>query len=145
MKTYIAAIALIPMCAAALSVGCEGRERAESGEATVDTVALAPKNNSGITGSVIVNESADSTTITVILKGGVPGNTHPTHIHHGTCAEPGAVLQPLTSVTIGADSTGTSTTTVATKTLEDAEDSGPLLVQTHQPGGVPAACGAIKP
>lgn len=146
---------VIWLVAAALALGCAGQEGGDAdaaqdqaamgaaAEAAPDTMALAPKNDSGLMGSVVVAEAGDSTTVTVTLRGGTPGNSYPAHIHRGMCAEPGAVVQPLTSIAVGADSTGSSMTQVPTAVLEEAEASGPLLVQVHQPGGTPAACASM--
>jgi hypothetical protein len=104
---------------------------------------LMAKNNSGLTGSFTTQANGDSTTISVTLHGGTPGTSYPTHVHSGTCADPGAVVQPLSSVMVGPDSTGTASTTVATSVLTQGAQSGGLLVQSHLPDGTPAACGEM--
>jgi hypothetical protein len=107
-------------------------------------VMLAAKNNSGLTGSFTTQATGDSTTITVTLHNGTPGTSYPTHVHSGTCANPGAVVQPLSSVMVGPDSTGTASTTMATSVLTQGRGpNGSLLVQSHLPDGTPAACGEI--
>jgi hypothetical protein len=105
-----------------------------------ETATMAAKNNSGITGTASLAASGDSTTVTVTLQGGKAGTTYPTHIHAGDCAAPGAVVAPLTSVTVGADGSGTSTTMVPSAKLEG---EAAVLVQSHQPDGTPAACGDV--
>jgi hypothetical protein len=107
-------------------------------------VALAAKNNSGITGSAVLTRSGDSTSVALTLNGATSGTAYPSHIHFGTCDQPGGVVAPLTSVTAGANGSGSSTTMVATAALDAARQAhGALLVQSHQPNGTPAACGAI--
>jgi hypothetical protein len=103
-------------------------------------VTLAAKNKSGITGSATVETKGDSTVVTLTLQGGRAGRTYPAHIHMGECAKPGAVVVPLTSVKVGKDKSGTSTTTVPTAKLQG---QSALLIQAHQPTGTPAACGDV--
>lgn len=105
------------------------------------TITLSPKGNSGISGTAEFSAAgSDSVQVKVSLKGIEQGKEYPTHIHHGSCAAEGPVAQPLTSVTGMADSTGTSTTTVAHSLF--MPDST-YFVQSHLPDGTPAACGDI--
>jgi hypothetical protein len=108
--------------------------------AAPETATMAAKNNSGITGTASLAAGGDSTTVTVTLQGGKAGTAYPTHIHMGDCTNPGGVVVPLTSVTVGADGSGTSTTMVPNAKLEG---QAALLVQSHQPDGTPAACGDV--
>ena len=107
------------------------------------TVNLTEENRSHITGTLVLTPAGDSTTVTLTLKGGARNHTYPSHVHSGTCAAPGAVVAPLTSVTVGADRSGTSTTKVATSVLTAALQNGSLLAQSHLSNGKPAACGEI--
>jgi hypothetical protein len=108
------------------------------------TATLASKNDSRITGTVVLTRSGDSTAIALTLNGGRSGTTYPSHIHFGHCDQPGGVVAPLTSVKVGADGSGTSTTMVATATLDSARaQHGSLLEQSHLPNGRPVACGDI--
>ena len=139
---------LIPVLGA---VACGGGKPASQAAANAPPavtaapqVAMATRNNSGITGSATLAASGDSTTITVALHGVTPGQTYASHVHAGGCDTPGAMLIPLTSVVAGADSAGTSTTTIATARLDSARTQyGALLVQSHLPSGTPAACGDL--
>lgn len=118
---------------------------ASTATAQADTVTMTAKNNSGITGTAVATHTADSTTITVTLSGLKSGSSYPTHVHQGTCEKPGPVVTPLTSVSAGADGSGTSTTTIALGPLDTVTKAGnQLLVQSHQPDGTPAACGALN-
>ena len=139
---------LVPMLAA---VACGGEKPARQTAASAPPAAtaapritMATRNSSGITGSAMLAASGDSTTITVALHGVAPGQTYASHVHAGGCDKPGAMLIPLTSVVAGADSAGTSTTTIATARLDSARTQhGALLVQSHLPSGTPAACGDL--
>jgi hypothetical protein len=135
-------------------LACSGKEKPAATPAAQAAPAPAPKapttvnlteeNRSHITGTVVLKSVGDSTTITLTLHGGARDHTYPSHVHFGTCAKPGAVVAPLTSVKVGADRSGTSTTTVATSVLTAAlQQHGSLLAQSHLSNGKPAACGEI--
>ena len=159
MRTRIRSAALVWFLPVVGLLACRGKqqneENAMGSTSTPGTeqhqMAMAPgavmlmaKNNSGITGSFTTQSVGDSTSFTVTLHGGAPGTSYPTHVHDGNCAAPGAMIQPLASVTVGPDSTGTSTSTVATSVLTAARKAnGALLVQSHLPDGTPAACGEV--
>lgn len=145
--TRITTSALTALCVATLACAGETGERTtmQGGEATGPrTVALTAVGSSGITGDVTLEASGDSTTITLALSGGTAGADHPAHVHQQTCDHFGPVVVPLTSVAAGEDGTGSSTTTVATTTLDQARQSaGAILVMAHLPDGTPAACAGI--
>jgi hypothetical protein len=157
MQSRIGSAPWVCLLAAVGLIACAGGEQ-QGGEMTMgameaDTAALAPKNESGITGSVVLTEHGDSVTVAVMIDGGTPGTSYPSHIHAGSCDQPGGVAAPLAGVTVGPDSSGMATTTVAASVIEaeeaggaeDAEeDDGAWLVQVHLPGGTPAACGEIS-
>jgi hypothetical protein len=140
-------ILLLPVAALACAkpAAKEADSTAASGQmqmppAASQTATLAAKNNSGINGTASLAANGDSTTVTVTLNGGKAGTAYPTHVHMGDCAQPGDVVVPLTSVTVGADGSGTSTTVVPSAKLEG---QAALLVQSHLPDGTPAACGDV--
>lgn len=108
------------------------------------TVTLTARNNSKMTGTVVLTRQGDSTSVALTLNGGRSGTTYASHIHSGTCDKPGGVVVPLTGVKVGADKSGTSTTVIATAVLDSARaKDGALLAQSHLPNGKPAACGEI--
>ncbi len=140
-------ILLLPVAALACTkpAAKEAASAAASGQAEMtpaasQTATLAAKNNSGITGTASLTANGDSTTVSVTLNGGKADTEYPTHIHMGDCANPGDVVAPLTSVKVGADGSGTSTTVVPSAKLEG---QAALLVQSHLPDGTPAACGDL--
>jgi len=106
------------------------------------TVALSPLNNSGISGEANVSEQAGQTQVMVRLTGSQPNAVHKGHIHSGTCENLGGVVAPLQDVTIGADGSGTSTSTVSQPMMNLA--NGQHVVNYHLPDGKPAACGVIQ-
>jgi hypothetical protein len=109
------------------------------------TATVQAKNNSGITGTVTLTKSGDSTQVAVALSGGRAGQKYPSHIHGGTCAKPGAVVAPLADVAVGKDKSGTSTTMVLTSVLDSARTKfGSLVEQSHMARGMrPVACAEI--
>jgi hypothetical protein len=151
-KMHILALTLVP----ALAVACGGREgqpAAQAGQKAAAeqaapkpapgmmSITMASKGQSGITGTAMLTAAgSDSVQVNVSLKGVEQGKSYPTHVHHGTCAQEGAVAQPLTSVMGQADSTGTSTTTIANSVF--VPDSS-YFIQSHLPDGTPAACGDV--
>lgn len=144
VRIAVSRVVALPAALATLSGVALAQEAPKAqAAAAADTVALSARNESGITGAVVLTAKGDSTVVVVKLKGGTPGTSYSTHIHKGTCAEPGGVVAPLAGVAVGEDGTGASTTTVASKALADAKAAGPLLVQSHLPGGRPATCGAL--
>lgn len=109
------------------------------------TVTLAAMHASRITGTVTLTSKGDSTEVAETLTGGRSGTKYPAHIHAGTCAKPGAVVQPLESVAVGKDKSGSATTMVLTATIDAARTKyGSLLIQSHNPRGMqPVACAEL--
>ncbi len=106
------------------------------------TAQMAEAGGSGAGGEVTVTDRGAETEVMVRLTGTEGGGTHPGHIHAGTCAAPGEVVQPLTEITTDATGTGTMTTTVAVAPASVMD--GQHVVQYHQAGGGPGiACAAI--
>lgn len=91
-----------------------------------DVVApLDQVDNSGISGDASLTDNGDGTTTVDILVDGATGG-HPAMIHSGSCAEPGAVVYPLTDV----DASGESVT-VVDATLESLVSAGPYAIIVH--------------
>lgn len=106
----------------------------------VNTVALQPLNDSGTTGEATLNPMDGQVQVMVRLMG-APEGERPGHIHSGTCDNLGGVVQPLEPVVVGADGTGTSTSTVP---LDMATlTGGQHVINYHGEGGTPIACGPI--
>ncbi|NVK86161.1 MAG: CHRD domain-containing protein [Cytophagia bacterium] len=80
-----------------------------------DSFALNALNNSGVSGSIKIEEAdLGGTIITVNLNGTSSGNMHPAHIHFNTAAEGGDIAVSLTPID---GATGMSETYV--ETLDD--------------------------
>jgi hypothetical protein len=99
-------------------------------------VNLREVAGSGVTGTVRLEPTGVGTRVTVMLRGAEPG-THQGHIHLGTCAQPGSAVVPLEPVTVGADGSGESTTTIEQRVATLAD--GQHIVAYHEAGGTPGA------
>lgn len=118
-----------------------GGEAPGGGHAMGTSVALAPRNESGIAGTAVLTPAAgDSLVVELSLSGLTAGQSYPAHVHHGTCSSPGSVAVGLESVAASAE-TGRSRTRLVDPRASDS--AGPYLVMAHLPDGTPAACGEI--
>lgn len=109
--------------------------------AMASTITMQPLQNSGVTGEATVTPQGAQTEVMVRLTG-APEGEHPGHIHSGTCDAVGGVVQPLQPITVGADGTGTMTTSVAVD--PNTVMNGQHVIQYHQAGGGPGiVCGNI--
>jgi hypothetical protein len=105
------------------------------------TVQLQPLGDSGVGGEAVITDRGAQVEVMVRLTG-TPGNTtHPGHIHSGTCANVGGVVQALEPITTGADGAGTMTTQVDLAPMSVMD--GQHVVVYHAAGGQPATCGEI--
>jgi hypothetical protein len=108
------------------------------------TIAMQPVGGSGVSGEATLTESGQQTQVMVRLMGSTANATHQGHIHSGTCASPGAVVVPLQSISVDAQGSGTSTSTVDVPIHTAA--NGQHIVVYHEAGGSPGApvvCGEI--
>jgi hypothetical protein len=101
-------------------------------------VRLVPLNDSGVNGSVTLTPKGDSLTVAVSANGLPDGaGAYSSHIHQGTCANPGAVVQPLNAVQADSTGEGHATTTVAMSVLQQGQQH---LVMVHRKDGSMASC-----
>lgn len=113
----------------------------EAREMMGTSVALAPVNESDLSGTAVLTSAAgDSLGVELRLSGLSDGESYPAHIHEGTCQSPGPVAAGLESVE-AEGTTGESTSRVVDPRAGDAQ--GPFLVMAHLPDGTPAMCGEI--
>ncbi|MEX2584612.1 MAG: hypothetical protein WD766_15190 [Gemmatimonadota bacterium] len=109
--------------------------------AAAQTASFEPVGDSGISGEATVTDRGQQTEIMVRLTGAEAGE-HPGHIHSGTCASIGGVVQPLESITADATGTGTMTTTVELPAMTVM--NGEHVIAYHPVGGgPPATCAQI--
>jgi hypothetical protein len=151
-----AATSITALAVLLLAAGCGQQEAAQ--EPTSETVAmdpnmdhgpagmgqtaqLEPVNDSGIAGEATVTDRGTESEIMVRLTGAPANSTHPGHIHQGTCAAIGTVVQPLQPITTDATGTGTMTTSVAIAAITLGD--GQHIIVYHGEGGAPATCAQI--
>jgi len=118
-----------------------GETMAPAMDGTAATVQLQPLGGSNVGGEAVITDRGAQVEVMVRLTG-TPGNTtHPGHIHSGTCANVGGVVQPLEPITTGADGNGTMTTQVDLAPMSVMD--GQHVVVYHGVDGQPATCGEI--
>lgn len=104
------------------------------------TVTLAEQNDSGVSGTATLTETATGVDVMLDLDGTPADGVHPAHIHTGACPDPGGVAEALTSV-----EDGTSSTSIAGAKLSDFTD-GDHAINVHLSADEMAtyvACGDI--
>lgn len=109
------------------------------------TVNLTAQNGGSAAGTATITDNGDGTMTVVVNETGLQPGVHLSHIHTGSCANPGGVKYPLTSITADASGKGSATTTV--KAPVSALAGGSYYVNVHQVGtGVPpsTSCGDIN-
>lgn len=102
-------------------------------------IAINALNDSGVSGNVELTPEGSGTRVMVSLTG-APAGAHKGHIHEGTCANLGAVVQPLDDI----QASGSSTTTVNIPSATVM--NGQHVIAYHTAGGDPGqpiACAAI--
>jgi hypothetical protein len=110
----------------------------EGPPADPQVTGLDAVNNSGIEGEATATHSAQDATVSILLKGdnAKADQTYPAHIHSGTCDAPGPVVVALEDV-----KNLQSSKTIQVSQLPQGQ---PLLIQVHNQGGQPVACGNMK-
>jgi hypothetical protein len=104
-------------------------------------VQLSPLQGSGVGGDATITEQGTQTQVMVRLTGASAGGSHPGHIHSGTCANIGGVVQALQPISTDNVGTGTMTTTVDIPSATVM--NGEHIIVYHGDGGTPVTCGAI--
>lgn len=105
-----------------------------------ETVAITEMDGSGVTGEVDFTREGETLEVGVLAYTlGGPGD-YPSHIHQGTCNEPGGVVTPLDAAVAHEPGTGEAETEVDATQLEA---SGSYLVMIHSLQGAPVACAEI--
>lgn len=105
------------------------------------TATMVPVQNSGVGGDATITDRGEQTEILVRLTGTPANGSHPGHVHTGTCAAIGSVVQALQPITTDATGTGTMTTTITIPAMTIM--NGQHVVVYHGDGGTPVACADI--
>src|SRR3989344_4520231 len=104
------------------------------------TVTLNAQNNSGESGSALLEDLNGKTKVSVRLSGAPAGAQQPSHIHVGACPAPGAVKYQLANVANG------NSETMLEISLENLLKELPLAINVHKSAaeaGVYVSCGDI--
>lgn len=90
------------------------------------TVTLTAQNNSGESGTAVLESQAGGKTKVTLNLTGAPKAPQPAHIHVGSCPTPGAVKYPLNNVING------KSTSVIDVALDALKSLLPLAVNVHK-------------
>ncbi len=84
----------------------------DGGGAVITYMAtLEEVEGNGVTGTAVLTEADDNTTVVVVTMTGLPEGPHANHLHHGTCDVQGEVHVTLEELQASADGNATATTT----------------------------------
>ena len=110
------------------------------------TASLAPKDNSGVSGTARIETiHDDSVTATINLTGVTKNTSLGWGIHSGKCSAPGAMLGDAAAYqAVSVDSTGGGSATSTLK-LDLQGDKEYSVVAHGSAAGSVAACGDLKP
>lgn len=104
------------------------------------TASLQAMGESGVGGEVAFTREGDQLEVQVMAEGLAAAGDFASHIHDGTCAEPGGVVTPLNAVAAPEAGAGEATTSVDATQLEPG---GSYLVMVHGQEGAPVACADV--
>lgn len=105
------------------------------------TAQFEPLADSGVNGEVTVADRGGQVEVMARLTGATANASHPGHIHSGSCASPGGVVQPLEP--IQTDGTGTGSMTTNVELAPATVMNGQHIVVYHATGGQPITCASI--
>ena len=92
---------------------CGGGTTANSAPPTPHlNFTMLAQNGSAVSGTGTIVQGTDSFTVTIKLTGFPPNSSHISHVHAGSCKQPGAIAYALTQVIADASGAATATTTV---------------------------------
>lgn len=137
------AVALVSVAVLACSGGESSRQDTGSDQDSGSqfSASVAPKNDSGMQGHVMVAAGSDSLTIKLEVLGLEAGTEYTAHLHEGSCEQGGDVIAELNSPTVASVGLGSSLTALSPDAMQAGQ---PYFVQIHLPGGTPAACADVE-
>lgn len=103
------------------------------------TADLQAMGESGVSGEVSFARQGGSLEVTVNAEAVPSAGAHASHIHQGTCDQPGGVVVPLNDVSVQGG-TGEATSTVDATQLEAGSS---YLVMVHGSEGAPIGCAEV--
>jgi hypothetical protein len=141
----VGALALITACTA----------RTTDGGIDIDPVSdhignwsasLSPQNNSGVSGQVAARSELTSAGISITIWGAQSGNSHPWHVHRGSCGNDLGIVggaEAYPALQVGTNGTSSASATIRMPLSEDAS----YFVNVHKSAtelGTIIACGPLN-
>jgi len=106
------------------------------------SINLKPANGSKATGTGVITDNGDGTIKVVMTMQGLEPGDHIDHIHVGSCAAQGAVVFPLTNLTVDASGNAPATSTTVKTTFANATN-GTYYLNVHDLAKAGTSCGDI--
>lgn len=117
-----------------------GGQESMSSSAMPQSASLMPMGDSQVGGTVEFTREGDALEVHVMAEN-MPGpGDYASHIHNGSCGQPGGVVTPLNDVSSAEGGAGEATTSVDATQLEAGS---PYLVMVHGSEGAPVACADV--
>ncbi|MDX1568748.1 MAG: CHRD domain-containing protein [Longimicrobiales bacterium] len=138
-RTFLAVSALL---VAGFLVGCGGE--GAGGDGGDETITASSEflglGGSGVTGQVDFTRDGGIITVEVLAENIRDTGDHPSHIHEGTCREPGGVVVPLTPATVSEPGIVEAESQVE---LSDLPTGTSYVVMIHSQQGAPIGCAEL--
>ncbi|HEY0809845.1 MAG TPA: hypothetical protein VGD49_06765 [Longimicrobiales bacterium] len=140
---------------AALALAACTARQTESGGIDIDpvsdrvgnwTASLTPQNGSGISGQVAARSELMSSGVSVTIWGAKSGDTHPWHVHRGTCGNDMGIVggaEAYPALQVGANGNASASANLKTPLSEDAS----YFVNVHKSPselGTIVSCGPLN-
>ncbi len=120
--------------------GEEAAQPAAEPAAEPPTASIQPMGDAQVGGDVTFTRQGDSLAVAVSARNVPSAGAHASHIHEGTCSQPGGVVVPLNDVQAGDGGMGQATTTVGAAQLQAGSS---YLVMVHGAEGAPIGCANV--
>lgn len=117
-----------------------GQQEAQAPMAAPETAPLMGMGDSDVAGTVSFTREGGSLEVHVMAENLPAAGEYASHIHDGSCDEPGGVVTPLNSVAAPEAGAGQATSTVDATALEAGSS---YLVMVHAQEGAPTACANV--
>jgi hypothetical protein len=102
----------VAMAGVLFAAACGGAAATAAPPTPAINFTMAAQNGSGVSGSGTIVKGTDSFTVTIKLTGFAPNSSHVSHVHAGSCAQPGGIAYALVQVVADASGAATATTVV---------------------------------
>lgn len=117
-----------------------GQQEAQAPMAVPETAPLMGMGDSEVAGTVSFTREGGSLEVHVMAENLPAAGEYASHIHEGSCDQPGGVATPLNSVAAPEAGAGQATSSVDATALEAGSS---YLVMVHAQEGAPTACANV--